>query len=88
MTSPTWALLGSLSIRVRPAAIAASMRVGCTSVAAIDPETSTASITFVCPFGIRMVACGRDIESSSPAIPAMNRMAGIWRRNPGPLPIT
>jgi hypothetical protein len=88
MTRPTCALLGSLSISVRPAAIAASIRVGCTSVAAIDPETSTASMTLVCPFGIRMVASGPAIDSSRPATPAMKRIAGRCRRNPGPLPMT
>src|SRR5207302_1673033 len=54
----------------------------------IDTETSTASITLVCPFGMRMLAWGRAIENSRPATPAMNRIAGIWRRRPGPFPIT
>ena len=50
VTIPTWTPFGSRSTNVRIAATVAARRVGRTSVAAIEPETSTRSTT-ACVFG-------------------------------------
>ena len=88
LTRPTLALPGRSSMRLRAAARAASRRVGWTSVACIDPETSIASMTLTWMPGTRRVADGRAIASSSPDIPSRNRIGGRWRRTPGPAPAT
>jgi hypothetical protein len=76
ITRPTCAWPGSLSISVWPARTAACMRVGWTSLAAIDPETSTTRITLVWSLGTRRVACGRASASSRPKMPNRKRAAG------------
>ena len=58
-TSPTWRFFGERSRKVSAASWAAERRSGATSVAAIEPEVSTARTTFASSLGTSTVAWGR-----------------------------
>ena len=80
---PTDALGGSVSISVLAAFTAASSRVGCTSVACIEPDTSITSITFDRSPGTLIVAWGRAKLNARPVRASRNSAVGRWRRMPG-----
>ena len=70
-------------------ALAASIRVGGWSVAAMLPDTSNARTTVPCPTGSATVPCGRAIATTIPVRASTNSAAGIAdrARAPGPLAI-
>ena len=74
---------GSLSTNFVTAASAASSRVGLTSFAPIDPETSIISTTVAPSLALLNFAWGRAKPTSSRISATPNRIAGIYRRNPG-----
>ncbi len=57
-------------MNVLAARSAATRRVGCTSLASIDPERSSTSITDASLTGTLVVTCGRAIANASEAIAA------------------
>ena len=87
VTSPTLNVSGSPSTNVR-AAVAAAIRVGSTSVARIEIDVSTATITVARSRGTSIVIMGRDRPSTRPIVTSTNATAGTCRRQPGPLPST
>ena len=70
LTRPTWSWLGSLSTNVFAASLAATIRFGLRSLAAIEPETSITSMTAVWSFGTATTAIGRARLTSSAASPS------------------
>ena len=79
MTSPTWNRAGRRSRNRLAARCAASIRVGSTSSAFIDPETSITSMTVASSRGTGTRAIGRAAPSSSAVRASTSRAAGIHR---------
>jgi hypothetical protein len=82
-TRPTLYWSGSSSTKSAAAALAASIRLGSTSVAIMDSEMSMARMTVARSWGSSTSTAGRVMPPTSTAR-AMTRMpAGRWRRQPG-----
>ena len=69
------------------ASCAATMRVGCTSVARIDPDTSIARITVSCADGSVITAAGRAVARINATSASANSSGGRCRRMRPPGPI-
>jgi hypothetical protein len=82
-TRPTRKRSGSLSRNVEAADLAASRRVGATSVAVIEAELSIVSSTVASSRGTATTACGLAIATTSAASADTASSAGTWRRLPG-----
>ena len=59
VTSPTLNVSGRFSMNAAAACLAASIRVGGTSVASIERDTSRATMTVACSWGTRTSTTGR-----------------------------
>ena len=79
-TMPTFTLRGSSAINALAAFCAATIRLGCTSVARMLPETSIASMMVCWDDGRVMTAIGRDADTSITAKASRNKAGGMWRR--------
>jgi hypothetical protein len=79
MTSPTWKRAGRRSRKRLAARWAASIRVGSTSSAFIDPDTSMTSMTVASSRGTGTRAIGLAAPSSSAMRASTSRAAGIQR---------
>ena len=64
------------------ARIAAAMRLGLTSLAAIDPEWSSTSTSDASRIGVRWLTCGRASATATNASAAISAAIGIHRRQP------
>jgi hypothetical protein len=73
---------GDSSAKASAAALAASIRLGATSVAAILPDTSKARRTVPSSRGTPMTLCGRARESTRIATPRTVKAVGIRRVHP------
>jgi hypothetical protein len=80
-TSPMVVELSCLPMKSRTAFWAAASRLGSTSVAHIEPETSNATITADRETGTSAVTCGRAAASASSPIAARSSANGAWRRH-------
>ena len=76
LTTPNLTWPGCPSTKLLAAACAASMRLGCTSVARMLPELSMASITVSMRLGKSKMACGLAMANSKPARPSRTSSAG------------
>lgn len=74
---------GSPVTKLEAASFAAASRVGGTSVAIIEPETSIASTTLASSRGTAIVVSGRASATSSAARAASAKNGGRCRRQPG-----
>ena len=83
VTSPTLKRSGSRSTKAPAACLAASIRLGATSVACIELETSTATITVARSRGTCTSAVGFAKPTTSRPSMARNAAAGACRRQPG-----
>ena len=81
--SPTRNFSGTCSRKRLAAFSAASSRVGSTSVARIEPETSIASTTDAWLRGTFVTSWGRAVAKRSAASAARNRTGGTQRRQRG-----
>ena len=72
-----------LGERTRARRCAAANRLGATSVACIEAETSMASITVACSRGTFTARVGRAKPTTSRLSAARSAAAGRWRRQPG-----
>src|SRR3954454_11654306 len=86
--TPTCTAPGTWPRNVRAALRAASRRVGCTSVACMEPEVSMMSITEARSTGTATVFCGRASAISSAPRAARNSSAGAQRRQAGTVATT
>ena len=82
-TTPIRMPAGIWSMNEMAAALAASRRVGETSVARMEPEMSIASRTVASSRGVAMTMVGRARPMSSAAIAPRYRTGGTWRRQAG-----
>ena len=80
---PTRASSGTSSMKPCAAERAASMRLGSTSRASIERDTSLTSTIEACSVGTATVACGRASASASAVSAARNSASGAWRRQDG-----
>ncbi len=78
-TVPMRTELGWPSMNASAAVLAASIRVGATSVAAMLPETSNARMTVPSRRGTPMTLCGRASEKTRIVMPRTVRAAGMRR---------
>src|SRR5438067_521058 len=81
--SPTRRPVGTSLTNVWAALWAAAMRLGCTSVAIIDPETSITSITVACSWATCAVTVGRATANTSAPSARRYTNGGTWRRTFG-----
>jgi hypothetical protein len=88
VTRPTLNSSGSPRTNSRAASSAACSRLGSTSVARIDAEASTATITVARSRGTCTSSAGRAKPATSGTSIARNRPAGRCRRQPGRLGAT
>ncbi len=86
-TTPITTLAGWCSTKSRAAALAASIRVGLKSSAAMLPDTSNARITVPSSLGRLTTPCGRVRAKTSMVMPRRNRPAGTRRRRRADLPV-
>ena len=82
-TTPTRMPSGSWATKERAAALAASRRVGSTSVAFIEPDTSMASITVASSRGTATTIDGRARPRTRKATAVRYSTGGRWRRHEG-----
>jgi hypothetical protein len=82
-TAPTRASSGTSSRKRWAAARAASSRLGSTSSASIERDTSVTSTIEACSFGTATVACGRAIAIVSTASEVRKSTSGSCWRQPG-----
>ena len=82
-TMPTRTFSGSWSMNDWADARAASSRVGETSVARMEPETSRVRMTVASSRGTGTIIVGRASPMSSAAMAARYRTGGRWRRHDG-----
>jgi hypothetical protein len=80
-TTPMRTVGGWRATNARAAALAASIRVGARSSAAMLPETSKTSMTVPSTRGTLTTACGRAIAITTRKRPRRRQAAGIRRRN-------
>ena len=80
-------LRGNSAKNALAAFCAATMRVGCTSVARMLPDTSIANMMVSCCMGKVTTAKGRDAANSITVIASKNKIGGMWRRKLGPASI-
>ena len=83
---PTRTVRGSSLTKDLAASCAATMRLGCTSVARMLPDTSIARMMVSCWLGSVTTASGRAVATSSVASASSSSSGGTCRRQPGPLP--
>lgn len=83
VTTPTSKPSGRPSTKRTAAREAASSRLGSTSVASIDRETSTATTTVARSRGTRTSASGRPAARASSTKDSSSSEAGRWRRQRG-----
>jgi hypothetical protein len=81
--TPTFTRAGTLSRNARAACLAATSRLGFTSVACIEPETSVASRIDARSIGSAIVRCGRAAAAISTIIASRNARIGRCRRQRG-----
>ena len=74
---------GMMSRKILAASLAASIRLGSTSVAIIDSEVSMARMTVARSRGTFSSRAGRARATTMQASPSTSAMAGTWRRHPG-----
>lgn len=72
---PAWDLMNALA-----ACSAAVIRLGCTSVEHMEPETSRASMIVADDEATGTVACGRAAPTASTTMPSVSSAAGMRRR--------
>src|SRR3954471_19193046 len=82
-SSPMFTRFGTFAAKLLAARLAAARRVGFTSVAVIDPDTSLASMIDARSIGTATVRCGLAAATISAAIAMRNTSIGRWRRKPG-----
>ena len=82
-TSPSRNRRGNESTNARTARCAALIRVGSTSVARIDCDTSTASITVAVSRGTWTARAGRANAMTMSTSASSRHAAARWRRHPG-----
>ena len=75
-TSPSFAFIGRPAIRSRAAVRAAAIRLGVTSLAAIEFDESTARTTVVSFWSLAISACGRATPTSSSASASSSSAGG------------
>ena len=80
VTMPALMSRGSSCTKALAAVCAAAIRVGSTSVARIDSETSIARISVRASDGSVTSADGRAAATSAAVIASRNRSGGTWRR--------
>ena len=80
---PTLAVAGRPLTSMRAAVRAAPMRLGLTSVAAIEFDVSTVRTTVVCFWLVGRFACGRASPTSSELSARSSSTGGTWRRQRG-----
>ena len=83
---PTLSWAGAFARNDCIADCAAASRVGATSAARIDPETSTTRITVARSLGRRNGQLGRATATQRAASAASRRTAGTWRLQLRPVP--
>ena len=74
---------GMMSRKTLAAFLAASIRLGATSVAIIDSDVSMARMTVARSRGTFSSRAGRARATTMQASPSTRAMAGRWRRHPG-----
>ena len=80
---PTCRFFGNVSTNCAAAVLAASRRLGLTSVEAIDSDTSRAMMIVPRSFGTRVVCAGRATPITSRTRAATSPTAERWRCQPG-----